>query len=86
LQHAYVMPSLIGLTLYAASTRAVSAGLHLVVGSEVAATAAPSQEPNTLVTTGHSAVVIVAQTPQPGHRVLQGDAIHVTVSHLADTQ
>jgi beta-lactam-binding protein with PASTA domain len=87
---AYVMPSLIGLSYGAASARASMVGLHLVAASVPPATppavptapplaAPPSENDLPAPTTG----TVVAQTPLPGHRVQQGDAVHVTLSHPA---
>jgi beta-lactam-binding protein with PASTA domain len=85
---AYVMPSLVGLSYAAASARAATAGLHLIAAAE---TPPPTAAPNSasplpappaendlpIPTSG----TVVAQSPQPGRRVQQGDAIHVTLAH-----
>jgi beta-lactam-binding protein with PASTA domain len=83
---AYVMPTLVGLSYSVASARAASAGLHLVVATDAAPTAAgPAQSgvtaPATAATHSTSTGIIVAQSPLAGHRVVQGDAVHVTLGH-----
>ena len=84
---AYVMPSLLGLSYGAASERASTAGLHLVEDSATpepaasagpaapSAAAAPAPTPAPVSGTG----IVVSQYPQPGRRVLQGDAVHITL-------
>ncbi|MDR3735104.1 MAG: PASTA domain-containing protein [Acidobacteriaceae bacterium] len=79
--NAYVMPSLVGLSYGSANARAASAGLHLIVD-----TAAPSPSVNDMsapvAAFGHSSGgVVVAQNPLAGRRVVQGDAVHVTIGH-----
>ena len=89
LPSAYVMPSLLGLSVSSASVRATSAGLRLdVIPEPESATPAP---PSSIVGMPQSEVpqptappqppsgVVVAQTPQPGHRVQQGDVVHVAL-------
>ncbi|HEX9201822.1 MAG TPA: PASTA domain-containing protein [Acidobacteriaceae bacterium] len=95
---AYVTPSLVGLSYSAASARAASAGLQLVAIPEnppptpppaPAGTGAPASPalaqnvppaaPEPIRPTG----IVIAQTPQPGRRIVQGDAIHVTVARPA---
>jgi beta-lactam-binding protein with PASTA domain len=90
---AYAMPSLVGLSASAASARAASAGLHMVVATENAAPAATLVETaNATLTTSpapaatvRSSGIVIAQTPQAGSRVVQGDTVHVTVGHAAPT-
>jgi len=87
---AYVMPSLVGLSFAAASARAGAAGLHLVAASEAPVTAsaqAPAGPGTTPAAISPTSVlppptngVVFAQMPQPGRRVQQGDAVHVTVA------
>ncbi len=86
---AYVMPSLAGLSYYAAAARAASAGLHLVVvpdNPQPAVSQAPTSPANSARTTSPgnpgpllAGSIVVAQTPQPGRRVAKGDAIHVSL-------
>jgi beta-lactam-binding protein with PASTA domain len=84
-QQAYVMPSLLGLTYSAAAERASAAGLHLVVNPEtptpvtVATSTGPTiYNPAPAVQPAPSTTgAISSQWPQPGRRVLRGDAIHI---------
>jgi beta-lactam-binding protein with PASTA domain len=89
---AYVMPALVGLTYGAASGRAASAGLHLITDTAAPITT-PTQTPALPTPPGLSpspapvrpaaSSIIASQNPQPGRRVLRGDAVHVTVAHPA---
>jgi beta-lactam-binding protein with PASTA domain len=91
---AYVMPTLVGLSYSAAAARANSAGLRLIAAAATppaaappaaATAAAPSPPPTDLPVVGPptSASLVVAQYPQPGRRVVQGDAVHITLSRAA---
>jgi beta-lactam-binding protein with PASTA domain len=90
---AYVMPSLLGLTWSAALARTSAAGLRLVASDAPQPTPAPasslSQSQSNLLAlnspapASRAAAVIVAQTPQPGRRVLQGDTVHATFGAAA---
>jgi beta-lactam-binding protein with PASTA domain len=90
-QQAYVMPSLLGLTYAAASERASTAGLHLVINPEVLAAApepASASSPTppvsvTLLAAPSTSGTISSQWPQPGRRVVRGDAVHIALSHPA---
>lgn len=83
---AYVMPSLVGLSYAGAAARTGAAGLHLIAAAEVPA--APSAADATAAAAPVAPVavapptsgVVVAQSPQPGRRVQQGDAVHITVA------
>jgi beta-lactam-binding protein with PASTA domain len=87
---AYVMPSLLGLTVASANDRLRTAGLHISANRPADASDAPASTlntpidpaiPPTIATTpllGSS--VITSQSPLPGHRVSRADSIHVTVS------
>jgi beta-lactam-binding protein with PASTA domain len=84
---AYVMPSLVGLSYAAAAGRAGAAGLRLIAAAEAPApSAAPTDATAAAAASAPIAVtpptsgVVVAQTPQPGRRVQQGDAVHITVA------
>jgi beta-lactam-binding protein with PASTA domain len=100
----YAMPSLVGLSTSAASARAASAGLHMVVVTETAPpaatsaatpTAAPpattaatsatstSSAANPSAGAARSSGLVIAQVPQAGSRVMQGDTVHVTLGHPA---
>jgi eukaryotic-like serine/threonine-protein kinase len=82
---AYVMPALVGLSYAGASARGGAAGLH-VVGLAETPVAPPAGQAATetpvapIVPPVPSNGVVVAQTPQAGRRVQQGDAVHVTVA------
>ncbi len=83
---AYVMPSLLGLSYASAAARASAAGLHLEVAPQNPPPAAPGSGPAAAApppapTVG--AAIITAQTPSPGHRVLVGDAVHVSLGYPA---
>ena len=93
---AYVMPALVGLSYSAAAARANSAGLRLIAAAETLpaaappgaaapAPAAPSPPPavQPAVSPPTSASLVIAQYPQPGRRVVQGDAVHITLSRAA---
>jgi beta-lactam-binding protein with PASTA domain len=80
------MPSLVGLSFSAANARAASAGLHLAAVSENAlptAAASTGQTQNRVpaAATGHTSGIVMAQSPQAGRRVVQGDVVHVTLGH-----
>lgn len=92
---AYVMPSLIGLTLSAASARVNAMGLHITSMEVVASNVrpiAPITSPSAPGSSGPPAPVrpiapitlsntVVSQTPAAGHRVTKADMIHITLSH-----
>ena len=93
----YVMPSITGLTLYAASSRLSAVGLHIASASEPDNAPPPSDaDPNAASTTPEAAPVVVApppvsvnativsQSPLPGHRVSRADAIRVTLARPAN--
>jgi beta-lactam-binding protein with PASTA domain len=81
---AYVMPSLVGLTYSAAAVRASSAGLTLMVTTDNSSPPATSTTPAPSNTPAPAAgpAVVIGQTPQPGRRVLHGDAVRITLAHL----
>jgi len=92
---AFVMPSLIGLSVSAASMRLATAGLH-IAGVQNPATppepdapaAASAEPPADHYTTSFYppkqafsiAATIAAQSPAPGHRITAADPIRVTLS------
>jgi beta-lactam-binding protein with PASTA domain len=91
---AYIMPSLVGLTVTAAAVRLSSAGLH------IASTQDPSAIPPATVLPSDPAIppdvnptpppvspssLIASQSPPPGHRVTRNDAIRVTIAHANPT-
>ena len=90
---AYIMPSIIGMTLSAASLRLSAAGLHIgsaqdPVAQAAAAAAAPPPDlngdpaiPPTVLPPAppSQSAVITSQNPAPGHRVTRADRISVTV-------
>ena len=82
---AYVMPSIVGLTIGAASLHLAGAGLH------IGASQTPDQTPDQTVS-GESATAvpgagtsgaatITSQSPLAGHKVTRADTIHVTLSN-----
>ena len=78
---AYVMPSIVGLTLGAASLRLSGVGLR--IGAAQTPDQAENTEPvPTEPATGSSGVAtITSQSPLAGHRVTRTDTIRVTVSN-----
>jgi eukaryotic-like serine/threonine-protein kinase len=92
---AFVMPSLAGLTLAGAAARAAAAGLHIVSAEDLnlsapasAATPTPTENPSTPTTVTPPATpiaqaigTVVAQSPLAGHRVVKGDAVHITLTN-----
>jgi len=78
---AFVMPSLIGMTVGGASVRLAGAGLHITTApmpeesetSDVGAALPP--------VTPTGAATITSQSPLAGHRVTHADTIHVTLSN-----
>jgi len=91
---AFVMPSLAGLTLTAAASRATSAGLHIASAEDLnlnsTSEAAPltAQSPPSATTlypepiarTVSSIGTVIGQTPPAGHRVVKGDPVHITLT------
>jgi beta-lactam-binding protein with PASTA domain len=91
---AFVMPSIVGLTLSAASLRLATAGLHIASaqspeettppddGSQPASSSDPSA-PAAYVAPAPITVsaTITGQSPLPGHRVTRADNIRVSLSH-----
>jgi beta-lactam-binding protein with PASTA domain len=105
-EEAYVMPSLVGLSLSSAFARVNAAGLRIVSAEDVTPlAAAPSPEANggshtsvpstanmgamatTAPAAGGIAVpstdTVVEQTPPAGHRVVRGDAVRISLIHIA---
>jgi len=93
---AIVMPSLTGLTLATAASRAAIAGLHIVsaedqtaapsaaatIPTQPATPAAPQAAANRPATPPAASIATVAgQTPAAGHRVLKGDPVHITLAN-----
>ena len=90
---AFVMPSLVGLTLSAAQFRLSSAGLHIASAQAPQDTPDPN-DPSAALTSSDAAVpaqpepqafstssTITGQSPLPGRRVTRADNIRVTLSH-----
>jgi beta-lactam-binding protein with PASTA domain len=73
----FVMPSLAGLTVPAASARVAPIGMRLV--QDVNAFTIPV--PGTPTTPTPPVATIVAQTPAAGHRVFKGQAVHITLTN-----
>jgi eukaryotic-like serine/threonine-protein kinase len=90
---AFVMPSLAGLTLAGAAARATAIGLHIVSAEDLnlppTPTAAPTTAANTSTPANPAATAaqsfsigtVVAQSPLSGHRVVKGDAVHITLTN-----
>jgi hypothetical protein len=92
---AYVMPSLVGLTMPSAYARAAASGLRVVsvedvtpassIAFPVATTPAPSSgitpAAGTTAPTLLPPGTIVAQTPPAGHRVVKGDIVRLSLTH-----
>ena len=81
---AYVMPSLIGMTIGTASLKLAGGGLHIATAQspdqpEVGSTPDPGAMPLPPVLA--SAATIISQTPPAGHRVTRADTIRITLSH-----
>jgi beta-lactam-binding protein with PASTA domain len=87
---AYVMPSLIGMTLAGAAARLSSGGLHIASAQEP--DLAPTAEPSTATTPDPAIAanvaspavsanaVVVSQSPLPGRRVSRADAIRLVLA------
>jgi beta-lactam-binding protein with PASTA domain len=73
----FVMPSLAGLTLPAASARVAPIGMHLIedVGAFTIPIAGVPTRPDPALAT------VIAQTPPAGHRVVKGEAVHITLTN-----
>ncbi|MGP8260524.1 MAG: PASTA domain-containing protein [Acidobacteriaceae bacterium] len=85
---AYAMPSLVGLSTSAASARAASTGLHMVVATEIAphnvpSATSPASAANPSAATGRSSEIVTSQSPQADSRVAQGDTVRVTLGRSA---
>jgi beta-lactam-binding protein with PASTA domain len=84
---AFVMPSLIGLSLSAAAVRLSSAGLHIasVQSPDTPPDSDSAAPPDASAYVAPEAVsvaaTITAQSPAPGHRVTRADNIRVVLSH-----
>lgn len=84
---AIVMPSLAGLTLSGASARVAAAGLHLVsaedlnVASVPSAPASPGSSAEPVARPVVAEGTVIAQSPPAGHRVLKGEAVHITLTN-----
>ncbi len=93
---AYVMPAIVGLSLGTASARLAPAGLRISITqepapapSEPADSGSGSPAPNPLdpsfdVPTApepvSSSSIVLTQSPQPGHKIVRGEPIRVTLS------
>jgi len=80
---AFVMPSLVGLTVSGAFSRTGAAGLRIISSEDVSPATAPT--PATPATTPAVVVagsgIVAAQSPLAGHRVTKGDAVRLSVVH-----
>lgn len=93
---AYVMPSLVGLSYGAAAERTGAAGLKLLATSDnpppppaqassgaPASPPAPAPAPVDQPAPAPGPGVVIAQTPQPGRRVVRGDSVQIILGHPA---
>jgi beta-lactam-binding protein with PASTA domain len=81
---AYVMPSLIGLTISGAYARAGAAGLRIVSAEDVTPATAAQPAPTALPSAPARPMtpgIIVAQSPLAGHRVTRGDTVQLSLTH-----
>jgi len=90
---AYVMPSLTGLSLAGAAARVSAIGLHIgsledvnlpapaAPGAIPAASPGPISAPAPAAATTVPPGTVVDQSPPAGYRVVQGDAVHITLTH-----
>lgn len=87
---AVVMPSLAGLTLASAAARASAAGLRIVSAESLSQPASDTATPPQASATAaaapttpqtFSAGTVIAQSPPAGHRVVKGDAVHITLTN-----
>lgn len=81
--YAYVMPSLIGLTVAGAEARLGMSGLRLGSVQDVDADGSVEASPGGAAAGGRA--VITSQSPLPGHRVTRGDTVRVVVTHSGGT-
>lgn len=77
-QAAYVMPSIVGLTIGAASLRLKGAGLHVGASDTPDQAESPQAETDSAPT---GAATILSQSPLAGHKVTRADMIRVTLSN-----
>ena len=78
---AFVMPSLVGLTLGAATLRLAGAGLHISSSPIADLPDKGEGEAAIPLLTPAGPAAIVSQSPLAGHRVTRSDTIHVTFSN-----
>lgn len=78
---AFVMPSLTGMTIGAASLRLASAGLHIATAAAPDQTAPPDSATAAPPVALSGPATITSQSPLAGHRVTHADTIHVTLSN-----
>ena len=89
---AFIMPSLVGLSLASASLRLETAGLHIASiqspddtppPADATASTDPAIPPTTYTPPQALSVnaTISAQSPAPGHRVTRADTIRISLSH-----
>ena len=78
---AYVMPSLVGMTVSAASLRLATAGLHITTAPVPDQQAGADGTDAAIVTVPSGPATITSQSPQAGHKVTSTDTIRVTLSN-----
>jgi beta-lactam-binding protein with PASTA domain len=79
---AFVMPSVIGLSLNTAALRLASVGLHIGTAQTPDEPFDPLGTDPAVPTTVYTAVAsVTSQIPLAGHRITRADSVHVSMSH-----
>jgi beta-lactam-binding protein with PASTA domain len=75
---AFMMPSLVGLSTAAATSRAASLGLYVILGAAPSASTStnPDGTPQTTPSApAESGGIVVSHSPASGHRVVRGEGV-----------
>jgi beta-lactam-binding protein with PASTA domain len=86
---AFVMPSLVGMSFSAATSRAASLGLYVYQASAPDAAATSTTSTDGSIVTAPAAVpaesggTVTSQTPASGHRVVRGEGVKLTLGGQA---
>lgn len=77
---AFIMPSLVGLSLSAASSRAAALGLYVyqAAPADTAAAINPDGTPAPAAPPAEPSGTVVSQSPASGHRVIRGEGVRLT--------